>query len=196
MPLIKLTEEDIAKCKAFAASSKNDNYSQRNQHNAAVKTRQIFVGKLGEVSACRFIAQTCPELTQPDFNIYPANKKNWKPDLVCRDNRFHVKTMGSDQAALYGLSWTFQFSNASGKGGKDTEIFGSTTYTQAFVALVEVDLKDYSAMIYSVLQAKRLFDENLFRDPKLDYLKGIKKCVYHVDLEQVGLVGKFDHENL
>lgn len=186
-------KDEIEKCKLFARSSNNDNYAARNQRNAAVKARQIYQGKLGEVAAHRFLAPSCPSITEPDFNIYPPSKKTWKPDLACGKDQFHIKTMGSEQVSLYGLSWTFQFSNAVGKGGKDTEIFNPDPATQSFVVFVEIDLKTLSAYIHTIIHAKRLFDEDLFRDPKLDYLKGIKKCVYHADLAEHGLLAKKDY---
>ncbi len=192
MTFVQFTPEEIERCKKFASESTN-NYGGRNQRNAATIARQIYQGKLGECAAYRFLVPSCSSLTEPDFQIYSAKQKTWKPDLACGKDQFHVKTMGKEQSSIYGLSWTFQFSNNSNRGGKDTEIFGADPTTQSFVVFVEIDLKLGGATIYAVLHAKRLFDENLFRDPKLDYLKGIKKCVYHSDLEAVGLVGKLDH---
>lgn len=187
----RFSEEDIARCKQFAASSTN-NYGTRNQRNTAVITRQIYQGKLGEITAWNCLFPICIHISEPDFQIYSARQKSWKPDLSGCNSDYHVKTMGSEQAALYGLSWTFQFSNQRGKGGKDTEIFSDGTGAKAFIAFVEVDTKKSQGLLHAVIHAKRLFDDNLLRDPKLEHLKGIKKVVYAADLEAAGLLGHRD----
>lgn len=192
MTKFEFSNADIETCLRFANASDREYYGRRNQHNNDVKRRQIYIGKLGELAASRYLRDVCPD-SVPDFAIYEAKKKSWNSDLGCNSYHFHVKSMGVEQAKLYGLSWTFQFSNARGRGGKDAEIFAAEQSDRTFVVLVQVDLGKHEAEVITTIQARKLSEHNLFRDPKLDHLKGIKKVVYFEDLLKKNLVGLTDH---
>jgi len=187
MDNIYFTDEDLRRCAVFSEEQDSGHYGNRNQFNAKTKQRQIFIGKLGEVVAWRALRSS-----EPDFEIYPPRKKNWKPDLQGNGFEFHVKSQEAEDAKKYGLSWTFQLSDAKGKGGKDLEIFKDHD-GKSMIVFVGINYAEGYGKILAVIAGRKLFDLKLFRDPKLPHLIGIKKVIYFDDLKKANLVGATDH---
>ena len=178
---LTFTKEELDKCVKFAYDSgyNYDYYSkQRNQNNQDKKKEQNLIGKLGEVIVYRSLKSTFPDITEPDFDIYPPNKKSWKRDIFIKSTNtpVHVKSQGEESAKNYGVSWVFQWQNQNGKGGKDKEIF--TKNGSGLVCLVVIDLKQKRGQLFYCIKQNILVDNNLFDEPKLEKHRGYKKIVY------------------
>lgn len=170
-----------ARCRDFATRSVGtnvDQYRRRNQTDPKVIERQIFVGKLGEVAAVEWLKRRGYEPTEPDFEIYPANRKSYAADLRVVSQPIHVKSQEKSAADRFGLSWTFQY---GGSTGSDREIFCAEPKGSVIFTMVD----GHAVHIYGAPLAKTLRDRDLFRDPALPRLRGIKTVVYYKDFEQL-----------
>jgi len=108
---IPLICEEIDKCRTFAHAVVNtniDRYAQRNQFDIDKIIDDIFVGKLAEYAAYKFLLSRGKKVTEPDTQVYAANKKSFSADLTDGINHYHVKCMKKSAAERFGLSWSFQ----------------------------------------------------------------------------------------
>jgi hypothetical protein len=191
--MIKLLNKDIVitelqhqKCREFAeqsAATHFQHYEKRGQsdHNRIVE--QILVGKLGEVAVYKFLSQY-KDCSKPDFNIYPSGK-TFDSDIKWRHYRVHVKTQDKESAELFGLSWTFQKSNATGndsRGHNDHGVFKN--YDKDDLIFFCNIKNDRLVRICASVDAKTLHEKHLFALPVKQSLQESKRCVYYNMLEE------------
>jgi hypothetical protein len=170
-----------ARCRDFATRSVGtnvDQYKRRNQTDPRVIERQIFVGKLGEFAAVEWLKRRGYEPTEADFEIYPANRKSYAADLRIVSTPIHVKSQEKSAANRFGLSWTFQY---GGSTGSDREIFCAEPKGSVILTMVD----GCAVHIYGAPLAKTLRERDLFRDPLLPRLRGIKTVVYYKDFKEL-----------
>jgi len=165
---------DFAQKQLVTSRSK---YRQRNQSNQARITQQIADGKMGEIFAARHLRTQGYTCTEPDFEIYTARNKSFDADLVIDSQQaVHVKTQNAESARRWGSSWVFQ---AGGVGYGNTDPLLDST-TKDWVVFVKLDAQTHSAMVIGPLEMAQV--KQHLKDPVLDRLKGIKKCIYESDL--------------
>ena len=90
--------------------------------------------------------------------------------------RIHVKTQTKKSADRFGLSWMFQL---AGITGGDGVIYNGGEY-MIFLCL---DMEEKNANIYGPYKSEDLID--LYKDPKLKKLRGIKACIYYEDIKDI-----------
>jgi hypothetical protein len=164
-------------CSEFARNVLPTNltcYAGRAQGDPRVIERQIQVGKRGEFAVYQALTARGIHVSPPDLQVYKSSRrKSFAPDLtiISTLTPVHVKTQDFESAAKYGLSWSFQPS--------DPEIFGATA--NGFVAFC-VNAND-TVKIVAIVNVQTLHQLNLWRDPKLARLKGLKAVIYFDDLK-------------
>ena len=198
---INLSEPELNSARVFAAKSVSthiDTYARRRQTDPRQIQHQIEIGKLGEIAVSKalqlFYAEPVKGLeavepralvgvAAPDFEIYDARHKSFDPDLYIFVDGFgqipiHVKSQDRQSAERFGTSWTFQYGM---NVGSDKEIFSPNP--NGYVAFVKIDNK--TADICGIPLISTLHKYNMFRDPKLAKLRGIKTVIYNDDLQQL-----------
>ena len=171
---------DFAQKQLVTSRSK---YRQRNQSNQTRITQQIADGKMGEIFAARHLRTQGYTCTEPDFEIYTARNKSFDADLVVDSQQaVHVKTQNAESARRWGSSWVFQ---AGGVGYGNTDPLLDSTTTD-WVVFVKLDTQAHSAVVIGPLEMAQV--KQHLKDPVLDRLKGIKKCIYESDLGGIPVV--------
>lgn len=159
-----------------------DYYIKNRSVKAEKAIEDIFLGKKAEyfVSIGLFREFKIP-YTEPDLSIRKGKKKGWDADLTIPGVNVHVKAC-SDKTVKYckDFSWTFQYSNKSGKNGKD-KIFEDD---KDVVALVYLPNPLSNIAEIKVISYWRDLSEHL-KDPLKPTLIGMKKCLYYKDLENL-----------
>lgn len=177
----QFTQEEYQACVDFSEGVDTSFYASRGQSNVDKRKKDSLVGKLGEVAVFNILKSKYEDLTYPDFKIYKPREKSWDFDLKAANLNLHVKTQNVEQGRLYGESWIFQHGGEK-RGHYDKEIFDKTSPNQ-YVAFVTVDLPNKTAYIKSILHLDKLHENNLFKPPKLEYLKLANKlAVYFNDI--------------
>lgn len=146
-----------------------------------VLKKDLPLGKKAEFVAAYGLHQRFSlPLVSPDLKIYKKREKKWSCDLIYgRTGNVHVK--GCDAKTLSycdDFSWTFQYRNKNGHGGTDN-IFKAPSDD----FLVAVFMEDYTAnkgIIKAIIPIERV--KRLVRNPKNEWLIGIKQCLYYKDL--------------
>ena len=119
-------------------SDKNSSYGKkRGQTDAETRVFQHAIGKIGELAVVDYLKKhQFKILKDVDWNIYPANERNWDPDIIVfreKELSISVKTSigkyGGRTEYLDGEpisvelpkqhSYTFQLKDNSGTGGTD-----------------------------------------------------------------------------
>jgi len=194
--LIELTEEQNsqvnAKIQTFVAALNNSGqshkYYEENRNTLALKAAEDnFIGKKAEVFVRWHLIneRKFPHISI-DFEIRSGCSKGWTIDLpfAKKDERFpniHVKScQGWILQYAKDFSWTFQLSNNSGRGGRDSIFDGPDDDLVAFVFL-ENHLSS-TATIKAILPWGII--KNHLKDPVKESLVGLKKCIYLKDLQQ------------
>jgi len=194
-PLV-VSASDVARCRVFAEKSVGtslDQYARRHQTNLKTIQHQIEVGKIGELAVHEWIIRQglrvdvnaeplawAHLLTEPDFAIYDARHKTFAADMTFDGIPIHVKSQDRASAERFGISWTFQY---GAKVGSDKEIFSPNP--KGFVAFALVTPgQTTSVTLYGFPKVETLHRYDLFRDPKLAKLRGIKTVVYNDDLQR------------
>lgn len=167
------TIQDI--CRKFAndvVSSNKDEYARRKQFNINKIIDDIYIGKLAEFATYKILKTKRDTVTVPDIGIYSKNRKSFSADLTMDSYSIHVKARKTEFAKKYNLSWSFQ--------AYDSLIKSPTEYDLISFCVVisssEVDVK-------RIVQANKLI--NLYKDPELVKLHGIKKVLYWDDIKIV-----------
>lgn len=176
---------DIAKCRSFAQAqykTSRSQYRRRNQSNPDRIISQIVDGKMGELMVERHLIETGFSSSSPDFEIYTARNKSFDADLFCGKVNVHVKTQSAESAQRYGASWVFQ-AGGVGFGNTDPCLDNSSSDWCVFVTL---DAKTHSANLVGPLDIRSIRPH--FKDPKLQHLIGIKKCIYLADIQHLETV--------
>ena len=174
--------QEIEKCNQFArkqVETSMSQYRRRNQTNPERIVAQIIDGKLGELYACKEMRKKGFVCTDPDFEIYASRNKSFDADLYCNGRPVHVKSQNIDSAKRYGASWVFQ-AGGVGFGNRDPCLDNSQDDMCVFVT---VDHKNQSAAVLGPFNINDVRPH--MKDPRLAYLKGIKKCIYLKDIEHL-----------
>ena len=183
MKKIKFTNEDLEKCSEFSENVDTSLYAQRNQWDTNKRKADSKIGKLGELAAYYSLKDKYPNISYPDFKIYPAKQKSWDFDLKDEKFNLHVKTQESLQASKFGESWIFQYGNGRNRH-YDKEIFDQTSPNQ-YVAFVKVNLLTKEGEVRAIVSLDMLHENKLFALPVLQKLQIANKlAVYYRDLEQ------------
>lgn len=175
--MITLNAEEIKLCKEFSESVDTSFYSKRNQFSEEKRIKDSFVGKMGEIVVYKYFHDKGIELSYPDTKIYSKKEKSWAADLSNDDYNIHVKTQDLESGKRYGISWMFQ---AGSFGHKDKEIFNPSD--KDYLALVSFDFATKSGEIKALFPVKDAHSNKLFKEPKLDKLKGNKVAIYYADV--------------
>ena len=149
--------------------------ARRNQTNKSAILSQTTVGKIAEWAVTFFYSDKGYQMSAPDMKIYAAPNKSFDADLLMNGTPLHVKSQSIDSANRYGTSWTFQY-GGKGTGHKDPLI----NRVDENVALCVVDMKQHMVIIHGIFNFKVL--RKKLKEPKLDYLKKTKRCIYLTDL--------------
>jgi hypothetical protein len=180
----------------FAKESDSASYYSENRGTSQEKAiSDIFVGKLGEHGASIFLNEQCNvPIMLPDYSHYVVGDKSWSADFNFYSKHgyfedIHVKSTSKfrrDYMKDIDLqeSWTFQFSNTYGSGGKD-ELFNSGG-EHDYVLLTQVVYDTVDSRWNNKVRIYGLIPWNLvkplLRDPKLEQYIGKKKCLYWSDV--------------
>jgi hypothetical protein len=176
MEVIKLEDDIIKKINQFAESINTGFYSSRNQGNNDKRITDQKCGKFGEYGVFFYLKSKNINVSEPDCKIYKVREKSWSPDLkiIDTDTNIHVKSQSIQSGKRYGVSWVFQ--------KNDKHVFNTDSNNQ-YVSFVSVDLIKNECDIKSIVKLDILHNENLFKAPKLDYLKKNKCAIYYNDIK-------------
>lgn len=117
--VIKMPLYRFQQCEDFAHEvyeSNKDLYEKRGQSYKPEVIRQIITGKLGEWAVYYYLTTFLgSHTTEPDMEIYGANRKSYDADLCCGNPKepmirhfLHVKSILCTSAKRYGLSWLME----------------------------------------------------------------------------------------
>jgi hypothetical protein len=174
-------------CGKFSYQSTTSEYSLRNPKANLSKVRKdIVIGKMAEwVTYWRFY-RLLSDINKPDMKIYDARQKSWDSDLHNEAWEFCVKSADVQHRTIP-LSWIFQYANPKSKsGGTDLHIF-KHPIPNRLVVFVQIKLEKLAGKIEAIVPTTVLHEENLFSEPALAHLQGIKKAIYYSALEEKGL---------
>ena len=165
-----------------------DCYQKRGQGSAHRIVSQIISGKLAEIAVAKFYSSLGLVVSMPDFRVYHEGAKSYDADLdINFGNRFyplHVKSISSESASKFGLSWIFQRSDP------------------LYFAPARIDLKDDRIALCETLSDScvrfyGLCDPNLMKSNskplKVKALQHTKVALYHKEIsEHLNLLPQID----
>jgi hypothetical protein len=191
-PKFVITQPIIAKALIFAQScylTNQSKYARRGQSSPERVQTQIKMSKIAEEASWGKIVPYLPNLSKPDYIIYPAKQKNWKPDLI-DDGTDSVITIGckSQECEVgfhHGVSWIFEY-----RAGKnydcDQEIFGKDAQRLGnFICCSSINFPKRLVELKAIVAVSTLHDKKLFGLPKVESLRDNKLAVYLDDLERI-----------
>jgi hypothetical protein len=176
------------------ATKNQSEHHYEDKRNARDAKGDIRLGKWGEVGAWKFFQNLGFPAVGLDFEIRKGNRKKWIPDLPYHNvdveyPNVHVKTCRERTVSIARgeYTWTFQWSNNDGSGGRDL-LFRDEGCREDLVSLM------YSPFIGSaegivVATAPWYKLRTILRNPISSDLWGIKKCVYYRDLVALTTTG-------
>lgn len=188
---IYLDPMEVSLCEEFAQNSVDTHlthYKARGQSSRDKIIRDITVGKMGEVALFNYLSHSkCNNPTPPDFEIYKGRRKKFSSDIELHvagitPHPIHVKTQDKPSADKYGDSWLFQWGGA-GFGHTD-KVFKSYDDTELFAALKVNGVK---VTLLGIWRLKDIFDNDLFKEPRLAWFKNSKKALYLTDITESGI---------
>lgn len=194
----KLSEETHKKsldkilCFSNAMNAKGQSKKHyENERNAVNALNNIRIGKYGELAVAVFLYKNGYPKIVPDMTVRYGASKGWDCDLPYKElddtlPDIHVKTCDVNTTKYLksngrtdNYSWTFQFGNKSGKGGKDI-LFSTPDSTEVIFLSVISNINNPNVTVYASGPWCKLYP--ILKDPMLDYLVGFKKCIYSNDL--------------
>lgn len=148
--------------------------AKRNQNNKQRIIQQNITGKIGEFAVMFHFLDQGRDINSPDMEIY-TYKKSFDADLTLDGVGLHVKSQSKDSYDRLGKkTWTFQY-GGSGSGHKDPLTYKKSTENVVFVYIDAMNTEIYGPYSWDIIKP-------LLKDPVIDRLKGIKKCIYAEDL--------------
>lgn len=163
--------------------------NKRNAYNFEKMKYDNFLGKKGEVFARRYLIEehNYPRDIRVDLRVYDERKKNWDADLnygrVEGYEDIHIKSCSKSTYDYVGdYSWTFQYNNSIGEGGRD-DLFLDKKGEDIIGFVYMDDCEDNYCFILGFYRWKDIV--LLLKDPMKKTLKGIKKCLYYKDLKKI-----------
>lgn len=164
-------------CHEFAKKEIVTTEHMRNRRGQFNREKMIYdttVGKMGEWAVTMLFWQNNIECSEPDMEIYEKHRKSYDADLTYDGIELHVKSQCEEASKRYGTSFVFQ---KGGKGRGHTDPIIRSGDGQAIFTVVHKSNKTVD--VYGPISTDVL-RKNL-RDPKLDYLKHTKTCIYLAD---------------
>jgi len=154
-------------CEKHAEEIINDgislkNFRNRNQNNLEKIKKQIRIGKLGEFGVYELL-----NTSYPDLSI--TSSKSYSADLFAGEKRLHVKTCAESMR-----SWIFQVEDPLTYDPHPLDFIVLCYYKEAQNKIF-IEIKQ-------ILKATLAVELNLFKEPFVDKLKGIKKAIYLDDI--------------
>lgn len=178
--VVKYTQEDLEKCHEFAVGqlgTSRDHYRRRKQGNESKIVEDITTGKLGELAAHRLLRRHGIHAKAPDFEIYDSRGKSFDADLSWKGVEFHCKAQTEESARRYGTSWILQW---GGRGHGHTDKLFKHQSDNDY--LIPCTVHESSVRIYGIIKVKQLFDQDMIKEPKLDWFKDTKRAIYGDDI--------------
>jgi DNA adenine methylase len=171
--------------KKFVDKLNSKYYADERQAKVEKIAEDNFYGKKSEVFIADYLhqVQDFPRVL-PDIEIRIGASKGWDEDLPYNreDKNYpnvHVKSCRESILGFgKGYSWTFQWKNWQSGGGRDAIFDGPDDDLVAFVVMDSAE--GNSCTIKAILPWGEV--KNLLREPILERLKKIKKCLYFDDL--------------
>ena len=180
-PEIALDDSDIDRCTDFA--SKYDYSAASSRHSSGDIGKFMsdnIAGKLGEIVVMKSMPLLGMEMDEPDFTILDNMDKSFASDIMSRrGDRFSVKSCYNYD---FPVSWTLQYTNSDGNGGKDRHFFGaddSLRMGEWFCGVIlSHDMRKGSILWLAPMQT--LYDNRdvLYELPIKEDLKRTKRVVY------------------
>lgn len=175
----KIIEEHID-----GMSKKNQSseyYASNRNANKSRISDNIGMGKKSELLVNHFFNKEMDyPLMEIDFEIRQGKQKDWMPDLNYNQldtslPTIHVKSCDSFTISyMDDFSWTFQWNNKFGAGGRD-KLF-QNSYVDDICAFVYLDnWKSNQGKILVISTFRDVIP--YLTDPKKESLKGLKKCL-------------------
>lgn len=160
-------------------------YKQKRNADAGKINKDIFLGKKAEyIALFGLVKQYKFPFILPDLDIRSGKNKGWDDDLPFnkKDKTFPNVTVKSCNKATLNycddFSWTFQYCNNDGVGGKD-KMFSN--YSESLVAFVFMENPlSANGVIKAILPFTSIV--HYFKPPLNPKLIGLKKCIYYKDL--------------
>lgn len=179
----EIPEVTVQKCKEFAEKSLNSSsrhYARRGQLDTDKIKKDISSGKLAEFGAFVFLYKNgVKDVTLPDIEIYGKERKTFESDMKSSNRNFHVKSCQANGG--FPPSWVFQYGR--GQSRHFDPLIESESESDI---VIFSQVKGSKVEIKGFLSAKKIRELNLYKDPKLDRLKGQKLCVYWDDIKDLG----------
>lgn len=158
--------------------------------NASTPLYDIRIGKYGEFAAALYFRSLGFPKILPDIEVRSGFTKGWDCDLPFgKDNlnypNSHVKTCDEDtcnfvrRARGDQYTWTFQFGNRSGRGGRD-ELFSRPDSNEPILFMYVAGYGSQDVRLIATAPWKIV--HSLLGEPISPKLHGLKKCVYYADL--------------
>lgn len=167
----------------------HDYYKEKRNASIDKVSEDNFLGKKAEVFVAKYLIKERnfpKEKNIVDFEIRNGHNKGWHVDLPFgeKNNKFpnvHVKACTKWILNYVGdYSWTFQWANNKGLGGKDDIFNGPDSDLVVFVYISEARMP--SAMIKAIMPWGEVKKHLI--DPKNKKLKGLKKCINLQDIKK------------
>jgi hypothetical protein len=178
--------------KDMATKKQSIEYYEENR-NATTPFNDTLLGKYGEF-ACSLVmnVEGFPKL-KPDVEIRTGRQKGWDCDLPFKKiNDIYpncgVKTCDGKMSDFLSrsrpdkYSWTFQYGNSSGPGGRD-RLFSNPDSDEIILFMFVPYLASKENMLVASAPWNKL--QGIIEDPILDKYKGLKKCIYSEDLKAI-----------
>lgn len=148
--------------------------AKRNQTNKQRIIQQNITGKIGEFAVMFHFLDQGRDINSPDMEIY-TYKKSFDADLTLDGVGLHVKSQSKDSYDRLGKkTWTFQYGGL-GSGHKDPLTYKKSMENVVFVYIDGMNTEIYGPYSWDIIKP-------LLKDPVIERLKGIKKCIYVDDL--------------
>lgn len=195
----KTRNEFICRINEFSekmdAKNQSTEYWQNNRNTNKKKAKMDNkIGKHGELGLYVYLLNRCnfPKVSVDRMlEVREGYNKEWDPDLPFneQDDRYpncHVKTCDERTKNLVKklndkYSWSLQYANKSGKGGKDPLFSGKLDDDVMMLMYTPFYGSEQFTLIASSPWGEL---RPLLKDPVLDHLKGIKKCLYFNDIKE------------
>jgi hypothetical protein len=174
---------------AMASKGQSGSYYSDNR-NASTPLNDIRIGKFAEYAVCMKLRLKGFPKIMPDIEIRTGFRKGWDCDLPFKEfdigfPNCHVKTCSqktsdfAQRATGDKYTWTFQFSNVSGNGGRDN-LFNEPNSNELILFMFVPDVVSQKATLVASAPWSKL--RRILKDPIVNKLKGLKKCIYSNDL--------------
>jgi len=145
-----------------------DLYAKRGQSDVSKIVKDIETGCAGEFVVYEHFRRIGRTVTEPDLALYSPGGKSWL-DLTVDGRHLSVKSQSIEQAARYGLSWTFQWSIKPDPAFKDPD---------GRIALTLYDSRERAAYLLTVLDARGVLTDDILELPESVHLQANKRVIY------------------